>query len=204
MNGTSWWTRTTEHVLELALGVALLVVGLFQVVLPTAGLIGSWWPEGSREVRLDASARLPGADTVTAGAVTLRGSDHVELVLHDPGLGEHLYLALPGIVNGILVVVILTVLLRMAGTFRDGDFFVPQNTRRLTAVALALVLMGALVPLLEMTTTNLLARGLPMADAIEPAGSYDVRPVFLALLVGAGAGAFRAGTRLRDDTEGLV
>ncbi|MFI6849443.1 hypothetical protein OG535_39195 [Kitasatospora sp. NBC_00085] len=55
-----------------------------------------------------------------------------------------------------------------------------------------------------MTTTDLLARGLPKADTIAPARDFAPQPVFLALLVGAAAQAFRAGTRLRADSEGLV
>ncbi|MGW4892964.1 DUF2975 domain-containing protein [Kitasatospora sp. NPDC004240] len=202
MNDTSWWTRATDHILELALGVALVLVGLVQMVLPVLGVSTPFAAAHSREVRLDGAARTPG--DVASGGVTLRGSDHAELAFADPGLGQRLLLALPGLVSGLLVVVMLAVLLRMARTFRDGDFFVPRNTRHLTLVAGALMLMGTLVPLLEMTTTNLLARDLPMADAIAPAHGFAVQPVFLALLVSAAAGAFRAGTRLRDDTEGLV
>ncbi|WP_395292334.1 DUF2975 domain-containing protein [Kitasatospora hibisci] len=202
MNDTTWWTRATDHILELALGLALLLVGLVRILLPILGVATPFGPGDTREVRVDGAARLPG--DMSAGAVTLRGSDHAELAFTDPGLGQRLLLALPAVVSGLLIVAILTVLLRVARTFRDGDFFVPQNTRRITAVAAALTLLGTVVPLLEMMTTNLLARELPMADAITPAHGFAVQPVFLALLVGAAAEAFRAGTRLRADTEGLV
>ncbi|MEU6237599.1 DUF2975 domain-containing protein [Kitasatospora sp. NPDC047058] len=202
MNNTSWSTRVTDHILELALGLALLTVGLVRILLPGLGIVTPFGPANTREVLLDSAARLPG--DVTTGAVTLRGSGHAELAFTDPGLGQRLLLVLPELANGLLVVAILFILLRMARTFRDGDFFVPQNTRHITLVALVLLLTGTLVPLLEMTTTNLLARGLPMADAIAPAHGFAVQPVFLALLAGAAAAAFRAGTRLRADTEGLV
>ncbi|WP_354645366.1 DUF2975 domain-containing protein [Kitasatospora camelliae] len=202
MNDMSWWTRVTDHILELVLGLALLSVGVVQVLLPVLGVATPLQPAHSREVRLDGAARLPG-ETASA-AVTLRGSGHAELAFTDPGLGQHLLLVLPGLVSGLLVLVILAALLRMARTFRDGDFFVPRNTRHLGVVAATLLLIGTLVPLLDMMTTNLLARGLPMADAITPARDFAVQPVFLALLAGAAAEAFRAGTRLRADTEGLV
>ncbi|MFJ3791251.1 DUF2975 domain-containing protein [Kitasatospora sp. NPDC090091] len=202
MNEMSWWTRATDHTLELALGLALLLVGIVEILLPVLGVSTPFGPGDTREVQVDGAARLAG--DMTAGAVTLRGSGHAELAFTDPGLGQRLLLALPAVVSGLLVIAMLTVLLRVARTFRDGDFFVPQNTRRLTAVAAALVLLGTVVPLLEMMTTNLLARELPWADAITPAHGFAVQPVFLALLVGAAAGAFRAGTRLRADTEGLV
>ncbi|MFD0272849.1 DUF2975 domain-containing protein [Kitasatospora sp. NPDC127111] len=201
MNDTSWWTRVADHVLELVIGLALLLVGLFRVLLPVLGVAGPLSPAASREVRVD-SAQLP--DVAASGAVTLRGSGHAELAFADPGLGQRLLLALPGLVSGLLAIAILAVLLRMARTFREGDFFVPRNTRRLTVIAAALMLTGVLPPLLDMMTTNLLARDLPMAQAIAPAEDYAVLPMFLAVLAGAAAGAFRAGTRLRADTEGLV
>ncbi|KAA6214806.1 DUF2975 domain-containing protein [Streptomyces albofaciens JCM 4342] len=197
-----WWTRAADYVLELILGAALLLVGLFHIVFPVLGVAGPWASADSREVRVDAAARLPGGMTSTA--MTLRGSDRAELVLADPGLGQRLLLVLPVAVGGLLLVVVLAVLLRMARTFRDGDFFVPENTRRLTVVAVALMLLGVLVPLLYMMTTNLLVRGEPMAAAIAPAQDYAVLPVFLAILAAAAAAAFRNGTRLRADTEGLV
>ncbi|MFE1770075.1 DUF2975 domain-containing protein [Streptomyces sp. NPDC059008] len=202
MNDTSWWTRAMDHVLELVLGLALLLVGLFKVLIPILGVTGPLPPVASREVRVDAAARLSGA--TASGPVTLHGTDRAELTFHAPGLGQRVLLALPDIAGGLLVVVILMVLLHMARTFRAGDFFVPENTRRLTAVAVALVLMGTVVPLLDMMTTNLLVRGEVMAQAVSPAKDYAVEPVFLAVLVGAAAGAFRNGTRLRADTEGLV
>ncbi|MFI0978190.1 DUF2975 domain-containing protein [Streptomyces sp. NPDC021093] len=217
MNNTSWWTRANDHILELALGLALLLVALFRVLFPVLGIADPWSPADSRTVRVDDAAQLPEAaasgtaasgtavsGTATSGTVTLRGSGHAELVLTDAGLGDRLLLALPGVVGGLLLIAVLAVLLRMARTFRVGDFFVPRNTWRLTAIAGALVLMGTLVPLLGMMTTNLLVRGTPLAEAIRPAEDYAVLPVFLALLVGAVAQAFHSGTRLRADTDGLV
>ncbi|MFI1285713.1 DUF2975 domain-containing protein [Streptomyces sp. NPDC020858] len=202
MNDTSRWTLVNDRVLELALGLALMLVGLFRVLLPILGVSGPWSSAGSRTVRVDDAAQL--ADATESAALTLRGTGHAEMVLTDPGLGDRLLLALPGLTGGLLVVAILAVLLRMARTFRAGDFFVPRNTRRLTVVAAALALLGTLVPLLDMMTTNLLVRGTALAQAVRPAGDFAVLPLFLALLVGAAIQAFRSGTRLRSDTEGLV
>ncbi|MGW7414324.1 DUF2975 domain-containing protein [Streptomyces sp. NPDC054863] len=204
MNETSRWARASDHVLELALGLALLLVGLFHVLLPLLGVAGPWSSTDSRTVRVDVdnAARLPEAPA--SGAVALRGTGQAEMVLTDAGPGDRLLLVLPGLVGGLLLMVVFVILLRMARTFRAGDFFVPQNTRRLTAIAGALVLMGTLVPLLGMMTTNLLARGTPLASSIRPAEDFAVLPVLLALLVGAVAQAFHSGTRLRADTEGLV
>ncbi len=192
----------SDRVLELALGLALILVALSRVLLPILGVLGPWASADSRTVRVDGDARL--SDVTASAAVTLRGTGHAEMVLTDPGLGDRLLLALPGVTGGLLVVAVLAVLLRMARTFRAGDFFVPRNTRRLTAVAVALALMGTLVPLLGMMTTNLLVRGTPLAEAVRPAEDFAVLPLFLAMLVGAAIQVFHNGARLRADTEGLV
>ncbi|WP_078658142.1 hypothetical protein [Streptomyces rimosus] len=78
-------------------------------------------------MRVDAAARLPNA--ATSAGLSLRGMDRAELVLADPGLGQRLLLVLPVVVGGLLISVMLVVLLRMARTFRNGDFFVPGNMR---------------------------------------------------------------------------
>ncbi|WP_181690325.1 DUF2975 domain-containing protein [Streptomyces sp. NBRC 110611] len=188
--------------MELTIGAALLLVGIFQVLLPVLRVTGPLPPPEAREVVVDTAARLPGV--TTSGTVTLRGTHYAELAVSNPGLGQRLLLVLPEAVGGLLVVVILTVLLQMARTFRHRDFFVPQNTWRLAIIAGALMLTGAFVPLTEMMTTNLLARATPMAEAITPNTNYHVGPMFLALLVGATSAAFQNGARLRADTEGLV
>ncbi|MFF4604970.1 DUF2975 domain-containing protein [Streptomyces sp. NPDC001339] len=198
----SWWTQADSYIPVAAVALALLFVGLFHILLPVLQVTGPLSPLTSREVHVDAAAQPPG--TALSGAVTLRSSSLAELTFTAPGLGQRVLLVLPGLLNGLLIVVILAAVLRIARTFRDGDFFMPKNAQRLAVVAGALFLMGFLVPLADMMTTNLLARGTPMAEAISPAKTYAIEPVFLALLIGAMAGAFRSGTRLRADTEGLV
>jgi hypothetical protein len=182
--------------------VVLLLVGYFQVLVPILGMAGVSSSTSSRDVRIDDATRSPGV--AISGSVTFRGSGHAELVYTNPSVGQRVELALPHLVNGILIIVILAILLRIAHTFRDGDFFAPQNVWRLFVVVGALGLMAFVVPLLDMMTTNLLARGLPVTKAVAPAKDYAVQPLFLAFLVAIVAEAFRAGTRLRADTEGLV
>ncbi|MEJ8640804.1 hypothetical protein WKI68_03735 [Streptomyces sp. MS1.HAVA.3] len=94
MNDTSRWTLVNDRVLELALGLALILVGLFRVLLPILGVSGPWSSTDSRTVRVDDAAQL--ADATASAALTLRGTGHAEMVLTDPGLGDRLLLALPG------------------------------------------------------------------------------------------------------------
>ncbi|QUH06354.1 DUF2975 domain-containing protein [Saccharopolyspora erythraea] len=203
MEKASWWVRLNDHVLEAAVGLGLLLVGLFGVLFPVLGVIGPMPPTvNSREVRLGAATTPPGGGT--PGPVALRGTDNAELVFAAPDLAERLLLALPGVVGSLLLVVIFEVLLRIARTFRDGDFFVPKNAPRLLAIALIVPLFGILPPMVDAITTDLLVSGTAVEGSVRTVFEFDAGPVLLGLLIAAAAVAFRNGARLRDDTAGLV
>nr|WP_242646957.1 MULTISPECIES: DUF2975 domain-containing protein [Streptomyces] len=110
----------------------------------------------------------------------------------------------PGLVGAVLLLVIFDVLLRLARTFRTGDFFVPANARRLLVIAGLVFLIGTLPPALDVLTTHLLVDGTPVGQAVRTPYSLDTVAVFGALLTAAAAAAFRQGARLREDAEGLV
>ncbi|MBO2447780.1 DUF2975 domain-containing protein [Actinomadura barringtoniae] len=204
MSGKAWlsWSRIDGRALEAVLGLALLLVGLFGALFPLLGVTGPFPPVDSREVRIDDLTQVPGA--ASAGDVTLRGTHTGELAFSHPDFIERLLLALPGLVQTLLLLVMLELLLRMARTLRDGDVFVAQNARRLGVVAVALAVTGTLVPLVTTVTTDLLVSGTDVASAVPVSYELSVPYVLLALLVAATAEAFRQGTRLRADTEGLV
>ncbi len=202
MTKTSGWTMVGNRALELVLGLGLLLIGLFRVLFPILGVTGPFPPPHSRQVGIDATARIP--DAVRSGGAVLRGMDRAELYLAHPDLGQRLSLVLPGLVGSVLVLVILQVLLDMSRTFGENDFFRPANTRRLVVIAVALLLIGVLVPALDVVTTHALVNGTPAASAVRTGYDMAAEPVFLALLVGAAAGALRTGIRLRAETDGLV
>ncbi|MFD0899398.1 DUF2975 domain-containing protein [Actinomadura sediminis] len=202
MDAGAWWRRVDGRALEGVVALALLLVGLFGVLLPVLGVTGPFPPVDSRTVELDGAAAVPGAGA--GDGVELRGLREAELVFADPGLGERVLLALPGVTGAILFVVILEQLVRMARTFQDGDVFVPRNSRRLNVIALAVLLTGTLVPLVASLTADALVDGTAVEAAVrigyEPSGLWTL----VSILLFAAAGAFRHGTRLRADIEGLV
>ncbi|GAA4102801.1 DUF2975 domain-containing protein [Actinomadura miaoliensis] len=203
MKAAAWWSRLDSRILEALLGLALLLVGLFEVLFPVLGVTGPLSPVDTREVHVDGVTRLPGAPEATA-EVALRGTRTAELVVADPSLGERVLLVLPGVAGALLLVVILELLLRVARTLRDGDVFDPRNARRLYVIALAVLLDATLVPLLDTITTTVLVSGTAVEPSVEI--SYELSALWLlvASLVAAAAGAFGHGARLRADTEGLV
>ncbi|MDI5968910.1 DUF2975 domain-containing protein [Streptomyces sp. SL13] len=200
---TTTWSRVGNPVLEMTLGLALLLVGLFRVLFPILGVTGPLPAmDTTRTVRIDATTRVP--DAVAHGAVTLHGTSTAALTFAHPGVGDRLLLVLPALVGGLLLLQVFEILLRTARTFRDGDFFVPRNARRLGLVAALVLLIGVLTPALDMITTKFLVKGTPVASAVQSSYHLSMLPVVLAILIAAAAAAFRSGTRLRDDTDGLV
>ncbi|MGP4021979.1 DUF2975 domain-containing protein [Actinomadura sp. 3N407] len=201
MSPTSWWRRIDRHILELTVGVALLGVGLATLV-PLLAVTGLFPPVDTREVTIDDRARIPHP---ASGGTSLRGTHQAELTVGDPRLWDRILLAGPQIVWGVLTIVVLTLLMRMAETFRaDGDVFVPRNTRRLYGIALTLILIATVVPALEALTTIALVSGTPLEPAVNVTYTLSAATLLLGVLVAALAGAFGHGARLRADTEGLV
>ncbi len=201
MQATTWWRRLDRHSLELIIGLALLGAGL-SVLFPLLGVAGLIPPQETREVTLNSNTEV----TAPSGdGVSLSGTRQAELTVDDPGLLDRVLLAGPGIVQGVLVLVVLTLLMQIALTFSgSGEFFVRRNTRRLYTIAVGLLLIATVVPALEVVTTTALVSGTPVEQAVVITYRLSGVTVLLSFLAVALAGAFAHGTRLRADTEGLV
>ncbi len=204
MSDMRWWTwsKGDSRILEATVGLALLLVGLFGALLPILGVTGLREPTRTRQVEIEDLAQVPAA--ASAGSVRLRGTHTAELSLADPGLAERLLLALPGLVQAALLLVILGLLYRMARTLRDGDVFVTQNARRLGVIALAILTIATIVPLADTVTTHLLVSGTALASKVPTTYELSGSTLLLGFLVAAAAEAFRQGALLRADTQGLV
>ncbi|RZU17882.1 DUF2975 domain-containing protein [Streptomyces sp. BK239] len=209
MSAKSWWSRwsrTDSRLLEAALGLAALLAGVFEVLLPALGVVGLTEPVDTREVETDTATLMPGevAQAAAGQGVTLTGLREADLVFTDPDLGERLLLALPQIIGGLFLLLILALLFQLARTLRDGDVFVPRNARRLSVVGLVVLAQAVLAPALSALTTEMLVGGTPTGDRIPFSAAFSGGYVLLALLILALGEVFRRGTKLRADVEGLV
>ncbi|MBK3563085.1 MULTISPECIES: DUF2975 domain-containing protein [unclassified Streptomyces] len=206
MSTKSWWSRTDNRLLEAALGLAALLDGVFGVLLPALGVVGLIDPVDTREVRTETATRVPGTvtDAVAGHGMTLTGTHRADLAFAHPDLGQRLLLALPDVVGGLLLLLVLVLLTRMAGTLRDGDVFVPRNARRLSVIGLTVLVQAVLSPTLPAFTTQALVSGTPMAEQIPLSVTFTGEYVLLAFLILSLGEVFRRGTKLRADTEGLV
>ncbi|RPK43440.1 DUF2975 domain-containing protein [Streptomyces sp. ADI93-02] len=206
MGAKSWWSQTDSRLLEAALGLAAVLVGVFGVLLPALGAAGLMDPMDTREVEAETATRVPGTvtDAVTGHGMTLTGTHRADLVFADPDLGQRLLLALPEIVGSLLLLLILALLFKMARTLRGGDVFVPVNARRLSVIGLAVLAQALLTPVLPALTTEVLVSGTPVAEQVPFSATFTGEYVLLAFLILALGEVFRRGTKLRADTEGLV
>lgn len=206
MGTKSWWSRTDSGLLEAALGLAALLVGVFGVLLPALGVVGLIDPVDTREIEAETATRVPGTvtDAVASHGMTLTGTHRADLVFVDPDLGQRLLLTLPEIIGGLFLLLVLVLLLKVARTLRDGDVFVPMNARRLSVIGLTVLVQAVIAPALLAITTEMLVSGTPVADRIPFSATFAGEYVLLAFLVLALGEVFRRGTRLRADTEGLV
>jgi hypothetical protein len=206
MGTKSWWGRTDNRLLEAALGLAALFVGVFGVLLPVFGVVGLIDPVDTREVKVETATRVPGdvTDAVAGHGMTLTGTHQADLAFAHPDLSERLLLALPDVVGSLLLLLVLALLLRIARTLRDGDVFVPKNARRVSVIGLTVLVQAVLSPVLPELTTQALVSGTPMAGQIPASITFTGEYVLLAFLILALGEVFRRGTKLRADTEGLV
>ncbi|MER7838350.1 DUF2975 domain-containing protein [Streptomyces sp. NPDC096040] len=206
MGTKSWWSRTDNRLLEAALSLAGLLVGVFGVLIPALGVVGLIDPVDTREVKTETASRVPGTvtDAVAGHGMSLTGAHQADLVFAHPDLSQRLLLALPEAIGSLLLLFVLALLLQMARTLREGDVFVPKNARRLSAIGLTVLVQAILSPVLPAVTTAALVSGTSMADQIPSSITFTGEYVLLAFLILALGEVFRRGTKLRADTEGLV
>jgi len=196
------WSGLDQSFVEVILLCAGGVVVVFGLVLPILGVLDVSGGSTTRTVELDAAASVP---PLPSGAdVTLKGTHAAELGFPDPDFGQRLLLALPELIAAVLALVVIVQLVRLVRTLRAGDPFVPGNARRLTIIALAIIVGGALLPLTTAVTTDLLQKDTAAEAFVVFSTSLNALPFLIGLLVAALAEFFRRGAKLREDTAGLV
>ena len=145
--------------------------------------------------------RLPlteGAQAVDAGSVTI--------LLDDPSTEVWLTTLAPTVIIGLSVSVVGFQLLGILHETYAGQPFFDSSSRRLRLVSRVIAIVAVTVPVLRsVANVEVAEQALPTLDV---PGDIDVSTMLLwllvALVVRVIAEAFRIGTELRRDTEGLV
>lgn len=130
---------------------------------------------------------------------------HYDLLVPDPTTRQRLLDLLPGLGYLAIVVVAGYLLLRIMGDIGRGDPFQPHNVRRLRGLAALLALGWPIVFFAELTCRFTILTELDLGD-LGPRAVFDlpVVPVVVGTAIALVAEAFKAGSRLRDDVDGLV
>jgi DUF2975 family protein len=123
----------------------------------------------------------------------------------DPSVGQRLLHLAPGLLGALLVVLSCWCFVLLLRTVAAGDPFDPVNVTRLRVVAFALVLGAPVVYLLQVLSDTMVLTGLAV-DGLELTFTLSIPwvPMLAGLVVAMLAEAFKAGSRLRDDVDGLV
>jgi hypothetical protein len=213
------WGKPDSVVLEGLLAVAaaaIVVLGLGPLLLGAAGLgVGTGQTFGGQitfPVTLDTPVQVTGAPQLADGPDADPGGRPAELsepftgqlTLVNPSTGERLLYIVGGSALPLVALAVILYLLRIVRTLRRGDPFVPENARRLTAIALLIAAGGTLGDLLNNIAIGSLAQGSAAADIVALVYHVSFLPLAIGLVVAFLAEVFRRGTRLREDVEGLV
>lgn len=194
-----WFTfdRSDRWGLGILLGLVLVAAAVVDVVLPLL----RWAAGEGIPVPFLSDVTVPELDA----AGTTYGVAAYDVTLADPSTTQRVLDLVPGLLVVGLIATGCWLVIAVMGTIASGDPFVGANVRRLRQLA-ALLLIGPIVvffvdlPVNGALLSSVELGGLDPATFLEPAWPAFIAGMVVALL----AEAFKAGSRLRDDVDGLV
>ena len=183
--------------LVFLLGAVALGSILYGVVEPVAD-----WVTGAPLTPLaDTAVTVPPLDV--AGIGYGQASYPVDAV--DPSAGQRLLALAPGVLMAVLAVLSCWCVVLLLRTVASGDPFDPVNVTRLRIIAGALVLGVPVASVLQVVSDATVLGSLDVAG-LDTAFTLEIPwvPMLAGLVVAMLAEAFKAGSRLRADVDGLV
>ncbi len=183
--------------LVFLLGAVALGSILYGVVEPVAD-----WVTGAPLTPLaDTAVTVPPLDA--AGIGYGPASYAVDAV--DPSAGQRLLALVPGLLMAVLVVLSCWCVVLLLRTVASGDPFDPVNVTRLRIIAGALVLGVPVASVLQVVSDATVFGSLDVAG-LDTTFTLEIPwvPMLAGLVVAMLAEAFKAGSRLRADVDGLV
>jgi hypothetical protein len=183
--------------LVFLLGAVALGSILAGVVEPVAD-----WVTGAPLTPLaDTAVTVPQLDA--AGIGYGQASYAVDAV--DASTGERLLALAPGLLMAVLVVLSCWCVVLLLRTVASGDPFDPVNVIRLRIIAGALVLGAPVAYVLQVVSDAMVLTGLDV-PGLDTTFTLEIpwAPMVAGLVVAMLAEAFKTGSRLRADVDGLV
>lgn len=209
--------RLSNQVLEVLLVVVAIAAIVFEILplaLGPAGVGVTGDPSGALTVdaRLDTPVIVPDAPrldgTIRTGASShpaeLTGPYSATVRLLDPTPLDRTVYVVSRASAPLLGLVIIWLFLGVARAIREGDPFTGASVRRLTLLAGTVTAGGIGVNLIWEMADNLLISRTILSSVIALDYTLSFIPLVAGAAIAALAGAFRHGSRLREDVEGLV
>ncbi|MFL6079024.1 MAG: DUF2975 domain-containing protein [Ornithinibacter sp.] len=183
--------------LVVLLGAVALGAILAGVVEPLAG----WATGAPLTPQVVSAVTVPPLDAAGVGY----GEAAYAVDAVDPGAAQRLVALVPGILLAVLVVLSCWCIVLLLRTVASGDPFDPANVTRLRIIAGALVVGAPVGYLLQLVSDAVVLGGLDLGG-LDLTFTLDIPwlPMVAGLVVAMLAEAFKAGSRLRDDVDGLV
>ncbi len=179
----------------------LLLAALAALVGWVVGPLVDWAEGRALPLEVFSEVSVPALDATGVS----HGLGSYDVYLEDPTAGQRLLSLLPGLLWLGLVVTGCLLVFRVMRSIAAGDPFEPANVRRLRILAGVLVL-GA--PVAFFTELSIQGGLIGQVDLGALAPGFTFSPPWLAMIGGMVvallAEAFKAGSRLREDVEGLV
>jgi hypothetical protein len=183
----------------LAALLALISVGA--VMAYVVGPLVAWAQGGELRVPFFSKIEVPVLDGTGLG----HGLGDYDVIIPDPTNQQRVLDLLPGLAWLLLIVAGCWIVLRVMGAIGRGDPFQPRNVSRLRALAVLLVIGWPVVASLQAVVAFAILADLDLEE-VGPRAAFTlpVLPILVGLVVALLAQAFKVGSRLRDDVDGLV
>jgi hypothetical protein len=183
--------------LVFLLGAAALGAVVAGVVEP----IADWVSDAPLTPEVTSAVTVPPLDATGVA----HGPGTYALELADPGAGQRLLELLPGLLAALLVVLACWCVVLLLRTVAAGDPFHPLNVTRLRVVAASLALGWPVVLVLQFAVNAVLLGSADLGGLeLDSTIALPWVPLVAGMVVAMLAEAFKAGSRLRDDVDGLV
>jgi hypothetical protein len=126
------------------------------------------------------------------------------LTIEDPDTVDRLAVAVPTILGALAVGIVITLVLEVVRSLREGDPFTLANARTLAQAAVASVVGGVVVALAQVGSDAVLRSSLPDELPVAFSARLSNLSLVAGLLLATLAQVFHRGVRLREDLEGVI